>query len=318
MNFLNSYILIFNKKMNARKFTKVFFLIVFLLLFISFILNLLDLNISDNDDLKKYQLNKINNSNFKNIDTIVLGDSSAGHGFDAEYFNKISGLKSINLSLNGSWGINGSFAILEKAIEKNKNIRNIIIIHTLDIWNRDFVKNSILELLNFNYAYNILEMRDILGYYFNPKEIWWHLEYMFDNDSNSIDKFKYDYPKQNKKKYSNKKREVYDQNLDHIIVKKEKLKELKLLENSCKKRSLNCIFLNGPLHKQVFINSHKITQLIEIINKQFHYIKYYPKIYSYEAYKIGDQIDHMDIKYKKESTLNYFNTIKNDLLINKY
>ena len=94
MNFLNSYILIFRKKLNNKKYVKSILFILILVYSTSFILNQMDFILSDNDVIKNYQLKKINSSNLSNINTIIIGDSSGGNAIDAKLFSQLSGLSS--------------------------------------------------------------------------------------------------------------------------------------------------------------------------------------------------------------------------------
>lgn len=319
MNFQNFYTLIFNPKITTKNYVIFYIFIIIIVLFLSFSLNLLNFNITDNDIVKSFQLNKINSKDFKTINTIIIGDSSGGNSMNSTYFDKLSGLKTANLSLTGSWGIVGSLGIAQKAYEKNKNIKNIIIIQTLDIWNRSFSKESILELFSFSQIFKNLDKNSIIGYYFNPKEILWHLKFikkdLFDGGLSTQVDLNNDYLLQKKDKYSNGKLIIREgRSFDNIRISDAKLRELNMLESFCKKNSLNCIFLNGPINYDIIKNSSNFLNYVNTdIKKEFSYIKYYPEVFSYKNYKMGDSHDHMDIKYKNEATLNYYNLIKRDL-----
>ena len=214
MNFLNSCILIFKRRINNKIFVKSILLILIVIYLTSFILNRMDLSMTDNDVIRNYQLEKINSSNFSNINTIIIGDSSGGNAIDSKLFSELSGLNTKNICLTGSWGLVGSLGILKKSIEKNENIKNIIIIHTLDIWEREFPKESILELFTLS---DILENKyvdnnAIFGFLFNPKEIFWHAKFakktFFDSEINNLIDYENDYIKQGESKYSNGKKHI--------------------------------------------------------------------------------------------------------------
>lgn len=323
MNFQNFYILIFKNNIRAKHFVFTSLFLLLITLFLSFIINILSFNITGNDIIKTYQLNKIKSVSFSNIDTIVVGDSSGGNAIDSKYLDEISGLKSENLCLTGSWGILGSLGIIKKSLEENPSINNIIIIQTLDIWEREYSKESILELFNFRDQVAYLSFNQLAGYYFNPKEIWWTTKYlikqMINTQSNNIKiDMNNDYILQNEKKYSNGfKKITKSDSLDSVKLGNSKIKELDLLERYCREESLNCIFLNGPIHKEIYDNSQLLKLMIKNkVRPKFSYIKYYPKIFPYEKNKIGDSSDHIDVNFKKESTLMYYNTIKKDLLFN--
>lgn len=320
MNFLNSYILIFRKKLNNKKYVKSILFILILVYSTSFILNQMDFILSDNDVIKHYQVKKINASNLSNINTIIIGDSSGGNAIDAKLFSQLSGLSSENLCLTGSWGLVGSLGILKKSLENNENIKNVIIIHTLDIWKREFSKESILELFSLSdiYENKYVDNSTIFGFLFNPKEILWHVKFLireFSNQNNDIIDYKNDYTKQGESKYSNSKKQIKeDFNFTNLKISEDKILELNYLQNYCISKNLNCIFVNGPIHEQVFKNS---TQYIEYLNTNLEKlikIKYYQNIFSYPNSKMGDSYDHIDVEFKKESTFDYFNLIKKDLI----
>ena len=316
MSFLNSYISIFNYKRKSKLFVKLISITIFILLIFSYILHILDFRITDNDVIKKYQLSKIDSKEFSDINTIFVGDSSSGNSLNSLYFDNLTGLKSQNLSLTGSWGLVGSLGMIKKALEKNKNIKNIIIVQTLDIWKRDFSKESILELFEINQQFQILDINSIIGYNFNLKEIKWHLSHFFRFIKLHKIDFEHDYIYQKEKKYSNSMLQVKEKDIfDDISISKGKIIELEILDDYCKNNSLNCIFMNGPIHNKTIKNPKSLlSYLSSKVKKRFKYIKYYKNIFSYEGFKIGDSLDHIDIKYKNESTLDYFNLIKNDLI----
>ena len=133
MHFQNFYILIFKKNLSSKKFSLSILIIILFILLLSFILNRINLSLTDNDIIKNYQINKVNQNNFSSTNILFVGDSSCGNAINAEYFTKLSHQKTSNLALTGSWGILGSLGMIKKAKNKNIIIKNIIIIQTLYI-----------------------------------------------------------------------------------------------------------------------------------------------------------------------------------------
>ena len=319
MNFLIFYISIFNKEIkNKKTFINIFLSFFFLLHSFSFFLNRLNLKLNRNDSIIDYQLKKINNSKFINIDTIFVGDSSLGNAVDKNYFNKISNLKSENLSLTASYGIAGSLGIIKKAIKNNPNIKNIIIMQTLDIWGRPYSKNAILELFSFKDMNLYLNKGEIISYFINLKEIYWHIKYIF--NIGNIKNFKIsknlDYISQNENKYSNNKLSFkQDSKLNNIKISEGKLKEINMLEIYCRKNKINCIFLNGPIHLSYSKNSIIfIDKIKESLSQNFTHVNYFEKIFEYPGLKIGDSLVHIDPKYKNETTYDIYKHIKKHLI----
>ena len=322
MNLVNFCISIFSIPLKPKKYLK--FLLLSGILFgmaIPAILNILDLPLTGNDIIRNYQLNKIHSNNFKDIETIIVGDSSGGNAINKKIFTKLSGTKTENLTLTGGWGLYGSNGIIKKAISKNKNIKNIVIIQTLDIWSRKKSAESVLELYSLKEAINEIGSTSIIGYYTNPKEIGWVIKYFIKKyilekpqPEGQID-LQHDYILQSEAKYSNNQRQIKNQRIGRIKLSTDKKYELSSLEETCKKYSLNCILVNGPIHSQFINNSKGIIEInLSEVRNQIKFIKYYDKIFSYPGRKIGDSVDHMDVEFKDESTIDYYNLLKNDLL----
>jgi hypothetical protein len=99
------YILIFNKKINARVFTSIIVRVIVAILIISFALKMLDFTVNQNDLIRKYQLAKLDNTDLQ-VENIILGDSSGGNGVSAVHFTELSQQKTKNYSLTGGvWNL---------------------------------------------------------------------------------------------------------------------------------------------------------------------------------------------------------------------
>lgn len=319
MDFLNSYTSIFKQEMKRKLFLQIFLLIILIIFIVSLVLNRLDFTLNTNDVIRKYQLSKINNNDFSDVSTIIIGDSSGGNAIDSVYFTKISSLQTKNLCLTGSWGLIGSLGILKNAYAKNKKIKNVLIIQTLDIWGRSYPKEAVLELFTVNDAINYLNVTSLLGYLLNPKEIIWNIKHLLTYKKIPPIDMKHDYTLQKEKKYSSNTKEMkVDTNLNNIQILNDKLLELKQLEQFCIDKNLNCILLNGPIHSTIAKNSLPYIQKMNQHLQKYIEIQYQNKIFQYPNKYIGDSADHIDIKYKRKVTEDYYNAIKKSLFRNPY
>lgn len=318
MNFRNFYISIFRQDIRPKIFLVLFIVFYFIVLLSSFILNKLDITLNENDVIRKYQLSKIYNTDFQGVSTLIVGDSSGGNAINDKYFSELTKQKTENLCLTGSWGILGSLGILKKALEQNKNINNVIIIQALEIWGRDYSKESMFEFFSSDEIKNDMSLKSLFSYYFNPKEIWWHSKFLIkkiiniDSGGRKID-LDNDFILQSDKKYSNGLSVINNKLiLNKQILSNAKLKELNMFQDFCHKNNLNCIFANGPIHQTISNNSILFYDYLKsnIYNKFT--ITHIDEIFAYDNYKMGDSSDHMDVKYKNATTYDYF------LKINKY
>lgn len=305
MNFQNSYILIFNKDIAPKTFIKWFFYIILFLFLMSVFIKNLNIVMNSNDLIKNYQIQKIQKLESKNLDTIIVGDSSAGNAINAELFSKLTGQDTVNLSLTGSWGIVGSLGLIKKVYSIKPEIKSVIIIQTLDIWNRPFSDNSIHELFSLNDRLNILGLKSIINNEINLKEIKWFSKYIkkkLKNENFPKIDFANDYLMQKKKKQFKSFKSLK-------MISSGKIKEFKLLEDFCNSKKLNCIFFNGPIHENVINKSEDFFLEYNSFMKKSNII-YFDKIFQYKDNIIGDSLDHISPDYKDSITKEYAIEIK--------
>ena len=88
-----------------------------------------------------------------------------------------------------------------------------------------------------------------------------------------------------------------------------------MIDSFCMKKNINCLFLNGPVHADLIENSRSFLKYKDnTISKQFKYINYFPNIFSYEGFMMGDSSDHIDTNYKSVSTVDIYKVIKEHLI----
>ena len=80
--------------------------------------------------LYQYQRKKIQSKG--KYHTIFIGDSSLGNAIDSDFYSNATSNKSINLALTGAYGYAGSYNILKKSIQYHPEIKNVVLMQSLD------------------------------------------------------------------------------------------------------------------------------------------------------------------------------------------
>jgi len=263
-------------------------------------------------ELYRYQVNKLN-KNHQNFNTVFLGDSSLGNALNAELFNSLSGLKSANLALTGLYGFAGTYNMLKKSVKLN-NIKNVIIVHALDMMSKPVAYNGyfysldslsdIIELkineticlleTSINEIFSINSIKRIMLYYILQK-----------NKRDTIEK---DYIKQmTKKKFSD--------NISNLTINTnhDKLLFLKKIVNYCNNNKINLLYLHGPHLNNINSKSIKDIRITNMLIESTG-IKLIDNICFLKQEQVGDNIDHVLPYYKEMSTHFYYKNIKDYLV----
>lgn len=220
--------------------------------------------------IAEYQLSKL--SNFKDIDYLFLGDSSCGNSIDCIEFDN----NCINLSLNGGYGIKGSLDMLSILIGKNIKVKNLFVMHTLDVFPR--------RKPTFNLKLD--DYKEIEKISINYKKIKNNLFKI----NNKVIKIENDYVKQSEKikSYLNTQRN-FDISFHNKYI-------IDSIQSICNKQNIKLIFLFGP-------NTCKNCEKSQITNYFINNgISFLDNFYELDNKNIGDNIDHVILDYKKEST----------------
>ena len=310
-NVLSKQLPLYNEQVVFRKYIYSFFLLTictFLGFLICFCLLLYN-KVGPSHQLYIYQINKLNQDHSE-IDTIFIGDSSLGNAINSSLFNSLSGMNSVNLALSGLYGYAGSYNMIKKAVKRN-HIKNVVLVHTLDMVSRpvsyigylysmntfsDFYELKLYEKLNLletsiNTLFSINNLKRILLYFFfqNVKK------YTIDND----------YIKQTKRMKINNTTPKKS-----IRVNDEKKIFLTKIVHFCKQYKINLLYLHGPhlnnIDRRSIMNINKIIQStgIELI-KNIHYLA---------PDQIGDNTDHVLPSYKNMITELYYTALKEKLI----
>ena len=108
-------------------------------------------DIPEHRQLLNFQLKQLE-SRGKSAKIAFVGDSSLGNSINAADFEKLSGRPSINVALTGLFGYGGSLNMIKRAAA-SKSIDTVVLMHTLDMMNR----NQTME----GYLYTISTVGDL-------------------------------------------------------------------------------------------------------------------------------------------------------------
>ena len=275
-----------------------------------------------------YQMDKLEKTVQSN-DTIIVGDSSGGNSIDSVYFSNLSNQSTQNLALTGDFGLVGTFEMMTRALEKNPELKNIIIIQTLHIWKRPFSKEGIFE-------FGDLKLLDVWASYFSSNPYLEYLEYstqvknilelgryvlektffsqfLFDPAHRASIDIERDYLKQGQKTYANSRLHVKEGEHLESNIDSNNEKIFRRMDAWCGEKQINCLYLNGPIHETIFKNSVVQIQVLNQFLGNFENIKIFPQVFFYENGKMGDSGDHVDVSFKRQSTQNYFELVKDYL-----
>jgi len=297
--------------MPAKKFSLIVVVFAFSLLIVAGLLHSQHFIYNENSLLYQYQEHKLDNLRDTKIMTLIVGDSSAGNAIDAAYFSKLSGERSVSVALTGSFGLIGTLNMIKKVLPAHPEIKNIIIMQSLDVWYRPLSLTGYFMIRSTPLSEMKGSINNIyaqyLAYLFDIQEINWFVKHLFEKLETVMDA-EYDFFKQKPHTYANGKSHLKGK--DHLskAINADKVKVLSLIDRLCKREKLNCVYLHGPLHEKL-VKEDKVT--IDAINKTLsntmHTIHFDPKPYALSEDKMGDSNDHVDVSYKKQSTKESYN-----------
>lgn len=269
----------------------------------------INLTRTDNGIIKNNRFHKLSDSAYQDTQTIILGDSSAGNALDEISYSKLAQAKTANLALTGSFGIVGTYNMLQSGYNSFPQLKNVIIMQTLDIWRRPYSEEGNLETLR-----DIDEkiLNGYLAQLFNMNNIKFFLQQY----QNSIDPpfIENDFLSQNTNTYANgmKKFETtwtIKDKIDPI-----NLMYYKKIDDFCKIKSLKCIYIHGPLIKPLYENSVHEIQLIQTsLASSSQNIIFHSDIILLDTNQTGDATDHVEKTMKQTIGNQFFAIIRNDL-----
>lgn len=251
-----------------------------------------------------YQLKKL--KTHKSYSTLFIGDSSLGNAIDSDEFSNLSSHTSINGALNGLYGYAGSYNMLKTAHRYNPNLRNVIVMQTLDMQTRkvamDGYVRSCTSISDFTETDDKLDfIKEGIQYIRSiPLSIW-----AIKKDSLLVN----DYIKQ---------KGLYKPDSIQIPLSVDKINTNKSMylikiKEYCLQHNLNMIYIHGPLYEEKIAVSHNyINETNRLLNDNN--INFIGQTTPIKRSQLGNTEDHVNPKYKKEFTKIYYEILKNHLV----
>lgn len=256
--------------------------------------------------LYKYQLKKIKEN--REVRTLFIGDSSLGNAIDSEEFAGLSSTPTISCALTAMHGYAGSYNILKTAVQHHPEIKNVVLMNSLRMQMMPVSFSGYVRTMNsFN---DILELPDLEK--INAISEFWLYVFSIEVDQfgDQKDLIQNDYIKQGKKRQSVQISKGFG--TDQITQNKNKF--LKKIVHFCRKKDLNLIYVHGPIYDEL---ANRSQDYIETINREISGtgVQLVPDIVSFGDSDMGDYIDHIEPGSKRAYTFNYYDLLKDRLVI---
>ena len=302
---MNSSILIFDMKiwnyirtLEFKSFPYIVIGVLFLLHALAYVMYASHIPFTINDHLFNIQMHKIESAE-EPVETIIVGDSSAGNAIDATLFSGLSGGQTLNLALSRLHGFEGSLNMAKQARKLHPEIKNVVFVQSLDMWALTFSREGFFKTEK-GINTDEIDSRFLATYK-------WLDRFAFENDyvrnPGEVKTFRNgDYVIEDKKLIT----EPLGQNQIDMYAR---------IDLYCKKEKINCIFIGGPLHEGVVHNMEPsyFSQIFDFTDTatsihSVHTVFAIPNEY------MGDASNHVDITYKPTMTKRYYEEMKESLV----
>jgi hypothetical protein len=230
----------------------------------------------------------------------MIGDSSLGNAIDSQEFSRLSSKSTVNCALTGLYGYEGPYNLLKTARKYHPEIKNVIMMNTLDMQTRDVTYAG--------YARTAYSLGDFLELTSGEKimfidEFYHYLKSISLKQSVEENLIRYDYVRQS---------ESLGLLSDIKALEVDKLNQNKNRFLFRIVNNLNLIYVNGPIYEE---EAQISRDYIEAANNQILKtgINLIPEIIEIKGDDLGDSLDHVRPEMKKEYTLKYYELIKSYL-----
>ena len=269
----------------------------------------------DNDLILRYQLSKLNDFSRQKekLDFAILGDSSAGNSVSVEELERLSGRKSGNFALTGSYGVLGSLYFMRQLHER-LGVKQFFLIHSVDVWHRDLRKEAIFKLRplgSLNEYDKFVQGRihwEFLKYLLNPQRLANRVEYFvrytlsYIRGARMLGEIENDFLAQRHETFANGAKRL-ETPMQWEPLSAHKLQELQLVKQYCVSKRIKCVLMSGPVHESAYnLLQERLEQAFEDLDSKDGYFILDLSVPMLPATKMGDTLDHVDRHWKAFST----------------
>ncbi len=299
------------KTMSGRTFVALFFFAVAVVHTGAYILYMIDIPYFGLDAIRQHQTQKLEEAD-EDIDTIFVGDSSLGNAINEELFTTLHGEETMNLALMQGYGMMGSLQMAAYATALHPEIRNIVFFQTIKIWSGSFDHERFLELehatsrdVDATAFFGWRMAFERVRHYTNFREYVRFAKYVsghaFDQKA-----FENGYIQQSRATYRSgdinpKKQEFVE------AIHPDMEKAYALIDAFCKAKSVNCVFVYGPIHEEIYNRlSPQYRERIATVLDTAQSLTPLSDITTLTNEYMGDEMSHVHVVYKDILTNTYF------------
>ncbi len=247
--------------------------------------------------------------------TIFIGDSSLGHGIDAQLWSSLSGQHALNLALTGSYGYEGGYNFFKRALRTIRP-KNIVLMYTADMMTRPLSEEAfettrdLAELAWWERAQRYLKET------FNFTELSSSLSWLRRAAIRGITGraapaeriVENDYVKQGPP------RPPPHGLLVPAQIEPDKIKYHALIGKLCEAEKLNCLYLHGPLAHAKCEQSRPYFEEVARLFAQSPIRQVSVTPFCMQPDELGDSEDHVVPALKPAFTRRYYEILKPHLV----
>lgn len=256
--------------------------------------------------LYKHQLDKV--ASLRDVDTLLVGDSSLGNGIDAQVFSEKTGTHAMNLALTASYSYAGAYNMVKKT--DGAPIKNIVVVCTLDTLIRPVSYSGYLLTMSGQSDLRDLSPKErpaLVGAFYemilSSGNFKATLKSLFGLNKHGFE-IESDYIKQGKPMDPSKLKP-----LPKARIITDKVRFLVALRDYCKPRNIHLVVAHGPIYKGIGESSPDYIQEVNRILSETG-IELVPDVLMIERDQLGDSADHVAPPFKTRFTERYAALLK--------